>query len=218
LAAEQIGTLAAIHDGRFIMQTGLGYGAEQFEAFGRSESTSGPVIDESIGAIQALLAGQVVDVPRFESVGCRVGYLPPEPVEWWIGSGAVVGVERAARFGAAWYGGQRTTPTGDADVIDAYQTACAHHGTEPRMIVRRDALVSADAAEAHRLGDAILADGYCGPQANQLLIGDVDEVADSVRALGDAGFGNVIVRCMSSDQVLALETIEKMGEVRRGLC
>jgi len=218
LAAEQIGTLAAIHSDRFIVQTGLGYGADQFEAFGRSESTRGAVVEQSIGIVQALLAGETVDVPQFDSVGCRVGHLPPEPVEWWVGSGAVVGVERAARFGASWYASPRVTPTADVALIDAYQSACAASGTEPRMVVRRDALVLADAAEAHRLGAAMVSKGYRGLQAEQLLLGGVDEVADDLRKLADAGFGEVIVRCMSGDQAVALETIEMMGEVRRGLC
>lgn len=217
LAAEQIGTMAAIHDGRFIVQTGLGYGADQFDAFGLSESTRGAVIDESIDIIQALLAGEVVDAPRFDSVGCRVGHLPPEPVDWWIGTGAIVGVERAARVGGAWYAGPKTTAANSAHLIDAYQAACAAQGTEPRMVLRRDALVLGDAAEAHRLGSKVLAAGYRGLQQEQLLIGGVEEVIDSVQQIRSAGFDDVIVRCMSSDQSVALETIQKMGEVRNGL-
>src|SRR5207248_11094527 len=39
LVAEQIGTLAAIADGRFIMQCAVGAGDEQFRAFGLSTKT-----------------------------------------------------------------------------------------------------------------------------------------------------------------------------------
>lgn len=217
LAAEQIGTLAAIHDGRFIVQTGLGYGADQFAALGRSESTRGAVLDESVQIIQALLAGETVDAPQFDSVECQVGHLPPEPVDWWIGTGAIVGVERAARLGAAWYAGPRVTPAADAPLVDAYQAACATFETEPKMVIRRDALLLDDAAEAHRQGAAMIAEGYRGLHAEQLLIGGVAEAVEHVRQLSDAGFSEVIMRCMSSDQAIALKTIEKMGEVRRGL-
>ena len=62
-----------------------------------------------------------------------------------------------------------------------------------------------------------LAKGYRGLGADQIVAGTPAEVADRLRPFADLGFTDVICRCMSVPQPLALETIEQLGEVRRRL-
>ena len=101
LMAEHIGTLAAAHGGRFIVQTGIGSGEKQFAAFGASLKTRGAVLDAAVAAVKALLAGEVVTDATFDMTEARVGLLPSEPVEWWISAGVDRALERAARIGDA---------------------------------------------------------------------------------------------------------------------
>ncbi|MGI9598329.1 MAG: LLM class flavin-dependent oxidoreductase, partial [Acidimicrobiales bacterium] len=78
LMAEQIGTLAAIHQGGssdgdqavpFIVQTGIGHGEAQFQAFGASMATLGRVLEATVDAVKAMLAGEVVDDDGLGLVG-----------------------------------------------------------------------------------------------------------------------------------------------------
>ena len=60
LLAEQIGTLAAIAGGRFIVQAGLGDDEGQFAAMGMTLKTRTSAFEQSLDAVRRLLAGEVV--------------------------------------------------------------------------------------------------------------------------------------------------------------
>src|SRR6266566_2836004 len=86
LVAEPVGTLAAIARGRFIFQCGLGADEAQFLAMGANIK-------------KRLLAGETVSSQgRFVVENARVAPRPAEPVEYWIGAGARVSIDRAARI------------------------------------------------------------------------------------------------------------------------
>ncbi|MEM9651266.1 MAG: LLM class flavin-dependent oxidoreductase [Actinomycetota bacterium] len=206
LMAEHIGTLAATHNDRFIVQTGIGGGADQFAAFGADLGTRGVVLEEAVDAIKALLAGETVTAERFDMTDARVGLLPPEPVEWWISAGVDRALERAARIGDAWYAEPSLTAEAAKEKIAHYRNA---GGT--RAIVRKDALVLADGDRARQLGQEQVERGYRGMRGEALLIGGPDDVAADLQELADVGFDSVIIRCMSVPQDLALETLSLLG-------
>ncbi|MGI9607607.1 MAG: LLM class flavin-dependent oxidoreductase [Acidimicrobiales bacterium] len=217
LAAEHIGTLAATHDGPFIVQSGIGSGDEQFVAFGARRQDRGARLDESIRVIKALLRGERVDSPMFGVDGGRVGLLPPEPVEWWVGAGADVALDRAAREGHAWYASPGLPFAAIAERIDRYRERCAHHGRDPLVKLRRDVLVLDDATSARSLADEIFAAGYRGLGLDQVIVGGVDEAIERCSGLADLGVDEVVMRCMSPDETVARETIEVMGRVQAAL-
>src|SRR5437870_5040057 len=64
LAAEQIGTLAAIAQGPFIMQCGLGWGDDRFAAMGANIRTRPSAFEEGLGIVRRLLAGETVSSSR----------------------------------------------------------------------------------------------------------------------------------------------------------
>ncbi|MEL6984552.1 MAG: LLM class flavin-dependent oxidoreductase [Actinomycetota bacterium] len=211
LMAEQIGTLAAIHhsaspDVPFIVQTGIGHGQSQFDAFGASMSTRGRVLAATIEAVTAMLAGERVDRDDLGLVGGRVGLRSDGPIEWWIGAGVDTAIERAARMGDAWYGAPGLGPDDGRAKVDLYRSL---GGT--RAIVRKDALVLADGDEARRRASELVEQGYRGMTLDNLLVGAPDDVAASLDALAEAGFDDVIVRSMSVPQELALETLSLLG-------
>ncbi len=143
LLAEQIGTLAAMSSGRFIVQTGLGGGAAQFRAMGADLDQRATRLEEGILLAQALLLGESVDSGVFSIEGARISPLPPEGTEWWIGGGVPKAIDRAARLGDCWYGNADLTPDTAARDIEIYQEACARHGRQPtRIPVRKDAFIA----------------------------------------------------------------------------
>ena len=138
LVAEHVATLAAMAGEPFVVQAGIGAGADQFAAMGADLSTRGVVADEWIDAVSRLLAGDRVDIPRLGVSGATISPLPPGPVEWWVAGGSRAGIERAARVGAAWYAGPALTPDSARSELDMWSKACERHGRPPgRAVLRR---------------------------------------------------------------------------------
>ena len=215
LVAEHIGTLASLADAPFIVQTGIGYGEDRFAAMNADHSTRGRVLEDSVRAVKAMLAGDEVDSPLVGGP-VDVGLRPVQPVEWWIGGGpARAAIERAARMGDAWYGGPGLTPESAPAQLDVYLAACGEAGVTPRPIVRKDVVVAAEPGRAAAAADELLANGYRGLGPDQVVAGTPHEVADRLRPFAELGFTDVICRCMSVPQPLAVETIDQLGEVRR---
>src|ERR1041385_3752475 len=89
LVAEQIGTLAAIAQGPFIMQCGLGWGEDRFAAMGANMKTRPSVFEEALDMVRRLLAGEVVSSSRrFRIAEARLALRPAEPVEVHVGASA----------------------------------------------------------------------------------------------------------------------------------
>jgi alkanesulfonate monooxygenase SsuD/methylene tetrahydromethanopterin reductase-like flavin-dependent oxidoreductase (luciferase family) len=89
LVAEQIGTLAAIARGPFIMQCGLGWGEARFAAMGASIRTRPSAFEEALDIVRRLLAGETVSSSRrFRVAEASLALRPAEPVEVSIGASA----------------------------------------------------------------------------------------------------------------------------------
>ncbi len=217
LAAEQIGVLASLCRGTFVVQTGIGGGDQQFEAMGADMSTRGRVIDESIGVMKELLKGQTVTSNYFGISGAIVNPRPSGDVEWWIGAGGPGPLRRAAREGDAWYAGPAVTADLASEMLETYRSACRDHGRKPRAIVRKDVIVLRDGDRARALGDGLVSSGYRGMPRDAVAYGNVDDVVEQLAPFRELGFSDVIVRCMTIEQPDALETLELCGEVRNML-
>src|SRR5580704_14031344 len=129
LLAEQIGTLASIASGPFVMQCAVGGGAEQFDALGVPIRTRPSRFEATLDIVRRLCAGEEVntDAP-FSIVRARIAPIPPQPLEVWIGGAAAVAVDRAARLGDAFLIGPEATPTQVRVLGDTYREACVRHG------------------------------------------------------------------------------------------
>jgi alkanesulfonate monooxygenase SsuD/methylene tetrahydromethanopterin reductase-like flavin-dependent oxidoreductase (luciferase family) len=214
LVAEHVGTLAAMTDAPFIVQTGIGRGHDQFDALGADHDTRGRVLEESVRVVKAILAGEDVES---DLVGApvSVGLRPTQDVEWWIGGGpSLRAIARAGSIGDAWYASPTLTADTAKSQLDVYNQACADAGRTPRPIARLDAIVLGEPGRARRVGNELIDAGYRGMRSDQVLMGDPEEAAAQLRRYGDLGFTDVICRCMSDNQAIALETIELLGDVR----
>lgn len=218
LAAEQIGTLAALSDAPFIVQTGIGWGAGQFAGMGAEPRRKGPRTDAAISVMKRLFDGETVDEPEFGITGAAINPRPPQPVEWWIGSGlGEVPVERAAREGDAWYLSPGVPFDALPEAIDRYRERCAVHGTTPRVILRRDLLVGDDHDDAFAIGQNLVSAGYRGMTEDVLIYGGVEHVTERLAAFSGLGVDDIVARTMSVDDDVAVRSVELLGAVREQL-
>ena len=220
LAAEQLGTLASLAEGRFVLQCALGGGDAQFAALGVSLRDRVARFEAGLDIIRRLLRGEKVaatDGPyRFDDA--RIAPTPPEPVEVWIGASAPPAIDRAARLGDAWLADPSLVPSDAADQAAQYRDRCAAHGRAPgTTAIRRDIHVGADAADAERVAGAIVAGGYRGFAPEATVIGGVDEVVDKLRPYAAMGYTDVIVRHLAEDHDEVLRSFERLAAVREAL-
>jgi alkanesulfonate monooxygenase SsuD/methylene tetrahydromethanopterin reductase-like flavin-dependent oxidoreductase (luciferase family) len=219
LVAEQVGTLAAIAQGRCIVQCGLGYGEEQFRAMGANVKHRPSAFEEAFDAVRRLLAGETVSSSgRFTFERARLSLRPAEPVEYWIGASAPPAIDRAARLAEGWLASPGMPPDEARQQLEHYKKCCAAHGRVPTAVaIRRDIYVGESSAEAESVVRPVLARGYRGFPASAAVFGSVDDVVKQFRALGDMGYTDVIVRHLITDQTKVLASLGRLAEVRRTL-
>jgi alkanesulfonate monooxygenase SsuD/methylene tetrahydromethanopterin reductase-like flavin-dependent oxidoreductase (luciferase family) len=216
LVAEQIGTLASIAEGRFIMQCALGAGRSQFEGMGVNQKQRPSLFEEGLDIVRRLLAGETVSSEgRYRIREARIAPIPPEPVEVWIGGSAEPSVDRAARLGDAYLGGPELNMEHAKRWIDFYRERCVAHDRPPSAIgLRRDVYVGESAEEARTVAGPIVERGYRGIDPSALVYGSVEEVAEQLRAYGDMGCTDILIRHITNEQRQVLASIERAGRVR----
>ena len=102
--------------------------------------------------------------------------------------------------------------------MNHYRQACAEHGRNPTAVaIRRDIYIGDTSQDAAALKAEYVQKGYRGIDESALMTGSVAEVVDQLAAFQEAGFTDVIVRNMSTDQADALATIERLADVKRQL-
>ena len=219
LVAEQIGTLAAIAQGRFIMQCGLGWGDERFAAMGASIKTRPSAFEEALDIVRRLLAGETVSsAGRFRVDEASLALRPPEPVEVWIGASAPPAIDRAARLAEGWIASPSLTCEEAREQADLYRGRCAAHGRTPGAIVlRRDIYVGASPADAQAELQRALSRGYRGMPAEALIAGAAEQVADQFRRFAAIGYDEILVRHLTNDQPKVLGSLERLAAVRAAL-
>jgi alkanesulfonate monooxygenase SsuD/methylene tetrahydromethanopterin reductase-like flavin-dependent oxidoreductase (luciferase family) len=219
LVAEQIGTLAAIARGPFIMQCGLGWGEDRFAAMGANFKTRPSAFEEALDIIRRLLAGETVtSARRFRITEASLALRPLEPVEVWIGASAPPAIDRAARLAEGWIASPGLTFEEARAQADLYRERCAAYGKDPGAVVlRRDIYVGASSAEAHAVLQDALSRGYRGIAANSLIAGSVDEVSERFRRFAEIGYTEISVRHLTNDQPKVLGSLERLAVVRAGL-
>jgi len=216
LVAEQVGTLASIADGPFVMQVALGDGHHQFAGMGADIKRRPSAFEANLDIIRRLLAGETVSADYPTPIeAARIAPLPPEPVEIWIGAGADVAIQRAARMGDGWLCGPEAPASVAAERLEYYVEACGSIGRQPgTLAIRRDIHVGADDADAHRVADPILSAGYRGMAADTPVVGGPETVAAEFAKLGRAGFTDVIVRHLADDQGEVIASFERLAAVQ----
>jgi len=213
--AEQVGTLASLTPGRFILQCALGGGADQFGAMGVALGGRVARFESTLAVLRRLLAGEEVTTDEpIPLRAARGGPRPPEPVDVWIGASAPAAIDRAARLGDGWIAAPDLTPAQAGVKIEQYRASCAAHGRPVGVTaIRRDVHVGADWADARRVADPILAHGYRDLPADSLVVGGAAQVSQAFPDLADMGYRQVLVRHLADDQREVLASYERLGAV-----
>jgi alkanesulfonate monooxygenase SsuD/methylene tetrahydromethanopterin reductase-like flavin-dependent oxidoreductase (luciferase family) len=216
LVAEQVGTLATLAPGRFILPCAVGGGAEQFAGMGVPTGERAARFEAGLDIVRRLLAGEAVTADRpYPLDGVRVSPVPPEPVEVWIGGTAPPAVDRAARLGDGFLADAHLTPGQAGAMLDRYWEGCAAHGRTPTAVaIRRDIHVGADDADAERVAGPVVAGGYRGFDPSACTYGGVETVATRFREYAQMGYTDVIVRHLAEDHDEVLKSYERLAEVR----
>jgi len=219
LVAEQIGTLAAIAQGPFIMQCGLGWGEARFAAMGANIKMRPSAFEEALDIIRRLLAGETVSsARRFRIAEASLALRPAEPVEVWIGASAPPAIDRAARLAEGWISSPSLTREEARAQADLYRERCVAYGRQPGAIVlRRDIYVGQPPSEIQAAVQLALRQGYRGISAEALIAGSVDEVAAQFRTFGEIGYTDILVRHLTNDQPKVLGSLERLAAVRAAL-
>jgi alkanesulfonate monooxygenase SsuD/methylene tetrahydromethanopterin reductase-like flavin-dependent oxidoreductase (luciferase family) len=216
LLAEQVGTLASLTTGRFILQCALGGGDDQFGGMGVPLRGRVARFESTLAVLRRLLAGDEVTTDEPLSLrAARGGPLPPEPVDVWIGASAPAAIDRAARLGDGWIAAPGLTPTEAARQIEEYRSRCAAHDRPVGVTaIRRDVHVGADRSDARRVVDPILSHGYRGLPTESLVFGGASQVSAAFGDLGDLGYSHILVRHIADDQREVLASYARFGDVR----
>jgi alkanesulfonate monooxygenase SsuD/methylene tetrahydromethanopterin reductase-like flavin-dependent oxidoreductase (luciferase family) len=219
LVAEQIGTLAAIAQGPFIMQCGLGWGEARFAAMGANIRTRPSAFEEALDIIRCLLTGETVSASqRFRIAEASLALRPAEAVEVWIGASALPAIDRAARLAEGWIASPGLTHEEARLQADFYRERCAAYGKQPSAIaLRRDIYVGESSAEARAVLQHAQSQSYRGIPAEALIAGSVDEVAEQFRTFGEIGYTDILVRHLTNDQPRVLGSLERLAAVRGAL-
>jgi alkanesulfonate monooxygenase SsuD/methylene tetrahydromethanopterin reductase-like flavin-dependent oxidoreductase (luciferase family) len=216
LVAEQVATLAALAAGRFVLQCAIGDGDAQFAGMGIELRERRSRLEAALDIVRRLLAGEEVSASGPWAIDrARVGPVPAEPVEMWIGAAVPPALARAARLGDAWIAGPYATVEELAGQVGQYQQACAACDRRPSsMVVRRDIHVGDDDADASRVAQPVIDRGYRGLRPEVLVVGGPEHVAEEFRRLAALGFTDVLVRHLADDQRDVLASFERLADVR----
>ena len=207
LVAEQVGTLAALAPGQFVLQCAVG-GGDQMAAMGAPATGRGPRFEQSLDLIRRLLAGEEVD-------GVRVAPLPAQRLEVWIGGHAAPAIDRAARLGDGWIAAPWATDDQAEELADAYRKACESHDRAPgEVVLRRDVHVGADDENAWRVARPVLDGGYRGMDPGATVVGGPETVARRFSRYAQMGYDHVLIRHLADDQADVLASFARLAEVR----
>ena len=213
--AEQVGTLASLAAGPFIMQCGLG-DERQGRAMGIDMSRRVGMFVASINTLRALWRGESVDEPRYWNISqAKISPLPAEPVDIWVGAAADKAVERTARIAEGWLASPGLTPTQAGEAVIRYKQYCAEYDRTPTATaIRRDIYIGASSKAARQVVEPYIEGGYRGMSPEALMFGSVEEVAEQIKVLQGQGYTDVIVRNLSADQGQCIDTIRRLAEVK----
>ncbi|HKY76379.1 MAG TPA: LLM class flavin-dependent oxidoreductase, partial [Acidimicrobiia bacterium] len=207
LVAEQVGTLAALAQGPFVMQCAVG-GGSQMGAMGAPPKGRAALFEQHLDVIRRLLAGEEVD-------GVRVAPVPAGGFEVWIGGHAPPAIDRAARLGEGWISAPWASDEEAAEMAAVHRKACEEYGRPPKAVVlRRDVHVGGDEAEARRVAQPILDGGYRGMDPAATVVGSPDQVAERFAGYAAMGYDHVLVRHLADDQKEVLASFARLARVR----
>ncbi len=214
LMAEQVGTLAALAEGPFVLILAAGDDEAQFAPFGVSLKNRPSRLEEHLAIVRRLLSGEQVSFEgRYHKLdGVVVNPVPPQPMPIWIGASARPAIERTARMADGWLASPGASGEILTTQIDIYRQAAARYGKQPELIARRDIYVGESDTEAEEATKPVLERGYRGFSREALIIGGPERVTEELHELQALGLTQVLVRHIVPQQELVLAAYARLGK------
>ena len=213
LLAEQVGTLAALAQGPFVLIAAAGDDESQFAPFGVPLKTRPSRLEEHLTIVRRLLAGERLTYKgRYHTLSdVAINPVPPEPVPVWIAASARPALQRAAAMGDVWLAAPGACGEELTTAVDIYRRAAADAGRRPVLTIRRDIYVGESDREAEEATAPVLTGGYRGFRREALLIGGPERIVEELRSLHELGFSHVLVRHIVPQQELVLASYRRLG-------
>jgi alkanesulfonate monooxygenase SsuD/methylene tetrahydromethanopterin reductase-like flavin-dependent oxidoreductase (luciferase family) len=217
LMAEQVGTLAALAQGPFVLVMAAGDNEQQFAPFGVPVRQRPSRLEEHLTIVRRLLAGERVTFHgryhRLDDV--QINPTPPEPLPIWIAAGSGNALRRAALQGDAWLAAPSQFGEELETAARIYRETAEQAGRPAVLTVRRDVYCGESDAEAWAAVEPVLAAGYRRDRdftRDPLVVGGPETVADEFRALAAIGFTHALIRHIVPQQELVLASYRRFGE------
>ena len=218
LVAEQIGTLAAIARGRFIMQCGLGWGDARFAAMGANIRTRPSAFEEALDIVRRLLAGETVSSSGASESPKRASHCA-RPRRSKSGSAPAHRLLSTAQH--AWRkAGSRVRalpPKRRACRPTCIVSAASFTARSPAPSSCGVTSTSASRRPTRRRIQLALSQSYRGMAAEALVAGSVDDVTEQFRIFGEIGYTDILVRHLTDDQPKILGSLQRLAAVRAAL-
>lgn len=239
--AEDIATMDAICDGRFIFGIGLGYRDEEYAAFGMKASERVGRMREALEVMRRLWAGGEVEhdgkyyhVPRVESASLTT-QKPHPPI--WVAANSDNAIRRAARWGYPWLVNPHATMDTISSQLKMYQSVMESAGQSiSELPMVREAYIAEDRNLAYTESRPYLESKYAAYAAwgqdkalpgeedftqpyedlarDRFLLGSPNEIVSEIRRYGDElGVTQMIFRMQwpGMSQEQTLRQIDLMG-------
>ena len=81
--------------------------------------------------------------------------------------------------------------------------------------MRRDIYIAADHKDAAAVRDDAATARYRGMPVEALIIGTVEQAAETMKTYETMGYGEIVIRHLVDDQAKVLASYERLAEVRR---
>jgi alkanesulfonate monooxygenase SsuD/methylene tetrahydromethanopterin reductase-like flavin-dependent oxidoreductase (luciferase family) len=223
--AEQAATMDVVTGGRFILGLGMGHEGVEYEAFGVDRRRIVSRYEESLDIIVKLWGGGPVEhkgryftIPRTESMVRSTAQPHPRV---WLGGGADAPIQRAARYGFAWFpggGDVERTAQGRA----TYLRALAEHNrpVPPDFPISSWVYLCESEQqaleEAHRfMGAGATPEEFRRRAATQMIVGTPAQAVRRVKEMQERLGANYLLcrlQAPGMSQAQVLRTLRLLGE------
>jgi probable F420-dependent oxidoreductase len=215
--AKECATIDWLSRGRLLPAFGVGPAiAPEWAATGRDPKGSGALVDEALGIMARLWAGERVTAhgAHFRYTDARIAPLPvQQPLPLWIGGRSKNAIRRTARLGTGWLGGVES-PEQAGEVVAAVRAASAaagrpidedHYGAAFGF-----RFGSADEPLVQRTGQVLSTLAQTSDPSRHVAVGGAAEILARIDEYVRVGVSKFVLRPIAMGEADVLDQTERL--------